>query len=129
MRGVLLCWLLEVHQKYRLMNETFYLTVRLVDSFLRVEEISRGRLQLVGVAALWIAAKYQETYQVPKLSNLEQLCDNAYRAADILSMEGRILEMIGFSLLVAPSPLFYLDMLQHHAQLAPKDYALASYLL
>jgi hypothetical protein len=86
MRGVLLCWLLEVHQKYKLMNETFFLTVRLVDGFLRVEEVARGRLQLVGVAALWIAAKYQETYQVPKLVNLQQLCDNAYRAADILAM-------------------------------------------
>lgn len=59
-----------MHQKYRLTNDTFYLTVRLLDSFLRVEEVSRGRLQLVGVTAMWIAAKYQETYQVPKLSNL-----------------------------------------------------------
>jgi hypothetical protein len=86
MRGVLLNWLLEVHQKYHLMNETFFLTVRLIDEFLRHEEINRNRLQLVGIAAMWIAAKCQETYQVPKMNNLERLCDYAYRASDILYM-------------------------------------------
>ena len=70
MRGVLLCWLQEVSQKYRMMPETFFLTVRIIDSFLRVRVVVRTQLQLVGVTAFWIAAKYQETYQVPKLKNL-----------------------------------------------------------
>lgn len=78
---------------------------------------------------MWIAAKYQETYQVPKLSNLQLLCDNAYRAVDILNMESKILLVTGFSLFVAPSPLYYLDILQYRAQLSSKDYALACYLL
>jgi len=129
MRGILLSWLLEVHQKYRLMNETFFLTVRIIDTFLKQEEINRNRLQLVGIAALWIAAKYQETYQVPKMSNLERLCDHAYKAEDILYMEGRILEVTGFSLLLVPSPLCHLELLQNYAQLPQKDYSLACYLL
>jgi hypothetical protein len=108
MRGVLLCWLQEVHQKYKLTSETFFLTVRIVDAYLKAEVVQRNRLQLVGVAALWIAAKFQETYQVPKLSNLEQLCDRAYQKEDILQMEGRILEMVGFDLLVEPSVLVHL---------------------
>lgn len=73
------------------MSETLFLTVRVIDSFLKKENVPRGKLQLVGVAALWISAKYQETYQVPKLKNLEQLCDNAYKGSDILAMEGKIL--------------------------------------
>ena len=52
------------------MTETFFLTVRIVDSYLRVARVTRNKLQLVGVTSLWIAAKYQETYQVPKLTNL-----------------------------------------------------------
>lgn len=108
MRGVLLNWLLEVHQKYHLMNETFFLTVRLIDTFLRHQEINRNKLQLVGIAAMWIAAKYQETYQVPKMGNLQRLCDHAYNSEDILYMEGRILQLTGFSLLLSPSPLFHL---------------------
>ena len=78
---------------------------------------------------MWIAAKYQETYQVPKMSNLERLCDHAYKAEDIIYMEGRILEVTGFSLLLDPSPLCHLELLQNHAQLPQKDYSLACYLL
>ena len=100
MRGVLLSWIQEVHQKYKLSTETFFLTIRIVDSYLRVHRVTRSKLQLLGVTALWIASKYQETYQVPKLSNLEHLCDNAYKAADILAMEGSILNTLGFDLLV-----------------------------
>ena len=129
MRGVLLGWLVEVHQKYRLTDETFFLMVDLLDSYLEREWVIRSRLQLVGITALWIAAKYVETYQVPKLDNLVYICDNAYSCQDILTMEGSILTVVGFEALVRPSPLTYLSLIQHHAQLAPKDYFLAKYLL
>lgn len=36
MRGVLIDWLVEVHQQFRLMQETLYLTVAIVDRFLQV---------------------------------------------------------------------------------------------
>lgn len=58
MRGVLLNWLIEVHQKYKLMGETYFLMVRLIDLFLTVEKINRNKLQLLGITALWVAAKY-----------------------------------------------------------------------
>ena len=35
MRGVLLGWLVDVYQKYRLLSETFFLTVRIIDQYLR----------------------------------------------------------------------------------------------
>ena len=57
MRGVLLNWLIEVHQKYKLMGETYFLMVRLIDMYLSVEKISRNKLQLLGITALWVAAK------------------------------------------------------------------------
>ena len=117
MRGVLLSWLQEVHQKYKLMPETFFLNVKIIDAFLKLEPIPRNKLQLVGVTAMWIAAKYQETYQVPKLSNLEHICDKTYRAPDILQMEGRILSAIGFDILVEPSPLAHFELIKQHAQL------------
>jgi len=66
---------------------------------------------------MWMAAKYQETYQVPKLTNLEHICDKTYKSADILLMEGRILSVIGFDILVQPSPLAHLELIKQHAQL------------
>lgn len=68
-----------MHQKYKLMGETYFLMVRLIDLYLAKEQVPRNRLQLVGITALWVAAKYTETYQVPKIQNLVYICDNAYR--------------------------------------------------
>lgn len=78
MRSVLLNWLIDVHLKYKLQAETLFITVHLIDSHLSRKIIHRTQLQLVGITALWIAAKYEETYQVPKLSNLVAICDSAY---------------------------------------------------
>jgi hypothetical protein len=107
MRGVLLNWLVEVHQKYKLMGETYFLMVRLIDLYLAREQVSRSRLQLLGITALWVAAKYTETYQVPKIQNLVYICDNAYRPEDILAMEGTLLLATGFHSLAGSSPLAY----------------------
>jgi hypothetical protein len=129
MRGVLLNWLIEVHQKYKLMGETYFLMVRLIDLYLNVEKIGRNRLQLLGITALWVAAKYHETYQVPKIQNLVYICDNAYKAEDILAMEGKLLLATGFHVLTTSSLLTYYELVQHHARLNEKDYWLGRYLL
>lgn len=49
-----------------------------MDLYLGKVEVRRNRLQLVGIVALWIAAKYEETYQVPKIGNLIYICDSTY---------------------------------------------------
>lgn len=43
----------------------------------------RTRLQLVAVAALLIASKYEEIY-VPELKDFEYISDNAYTKEEIL---------------------------------------------
>ncbi|GFP98543.1 cyclin-b2-4 [Phtheirospermum japonicum] len=48
MRGILIDWLIEVHYKFELMDETLYLTVNLIDRFLAVQSVMRKKLQLVG---------------------------------------------------------------------------------
>ncbi|KAA8537411.1 hypothetical protein F0562_026902 [Nyssa sinensis] len=39
MRGILIDWLIEVHYKFELMDETLYLTVNLIDRFLEVQPV------------------------------------------------------------------------------------------
>ena len=57
MRAILIDWLVEVHLKFKLMIETLYLTVNIIDRFLEKETISRNKLQLVVVAAMFLASK------------------------------------------------------------------------
>lgn len=56
MRGVLVDWLVEVAEEYKLVSDTLYLTVSYVDRFLSLKPIHRQRLQLVGVSAMLIAS-------------------------------------------------------------------------
>lgn len=55
MRGILVDWLIEVHLKFKLVPETLYLTVNLIDRYLEIENVKRDKLQLVGVTAMLIA--------------------------------------------------------------------------
>ena len=42
MRGILVDWLIQVHLKFKLLQETLYLTVAILDRYLSVTDIKRG---------------------------------------------------------------------------------------
>ena len=73
MRAILVDWLVEVHAKFKLVPETLYLTINLIDRFLELEVVTRPKLQLIGVTALLIASKYEEIYP-PELRDLVYIC-------------------------------------------------------
>merc|ERR1712116_39232 len=59
MRAVLVDWLVEVQVQFKLLQETLFSTISIVDRFLAVEgrSVTRSKLQLVGVAAMFLASK------------------------------------------------------------------------
>jgi len=82
MRSILVDWLVEVHLKFKLVPETLYLTVNIIDRYLAKTEVTRPKLQLVGVTALLIASKYEEIYP-PELRDLVYICDRAYSKNEV----------------------------------------------
>jgi len=56
MRTILIDWLVEVADEYLLHRETLFLAVDFVDRFLSVMAVQRTKLQLLGTAAMFIAA-------------------------------------------------------------------------
>lgn len=57
MRVVLVDWMVEVVQEFQLQAETLHLAINYLDRFLSlIRNVKRGNLQLVGTAALVIAA-------------------------------------------------------------------------
>jgi cyclin B len=86
MRTILIDWLVEVHHRFDLMQETLYLTVHLVDRYLSIKQTSRNQLQLVGVTAMLVASKYEDMYP-PEVADFVYISDNAFAATDILAME------------------------------------------
>lgn len=106
MRGILVDWLIEVHSKFRLLPETLFLAVNLIDRFLSVRVVSLVKLQLVGVTAMFVAAKYEEV-MAPSISNFIYMADGGYAEQEILNAERYMLQTLEFNLSY-PNPMNFL---------------------
>ncbi|XP_015596882.1 cyclin-A2 [Cephus cinctus] len=106
MRSILVDWLVEVAEEYRLHSETLYLAVSYIDRFLSYMSVVRAKLQLVGTAAMFIAAKYEEIYP-PDVGEFVYITDDTYTKKQVLRMEHLILRVLSFDLTV-PTPLAFL---------------------
>ncbi|XP_026411126.1 cyclin-B2-2-like [Papaver somniferum] len=94
MRVILVDWLIEVHYKFELMDETLFLMVNIIDRFLAHQTVERKKLQFVGVTAMLLACKYEEV-SVPVVDDLILISDKAYTRKQVLSM----LELLSFFLI------------------------------
>lgn len=56
MREILVDWLVEVAEEYKLVPDTVYLTVSYIDRFLSCCAIQRNKIQLLGVSCMLIAS-------------------------------------------------------------------------
>eukprot|EP00249_Psilotum_nudum_P028994 c39081_g1_i1 orf=330-1733(-) len=106
MRSILIDWLIEVHHKFKLMPETLFLTINVIDRFLASQSISRKNLQLAGVTAMLVAAKYEEICY-PQIDDLVFISDSAFTREDVLSMEIKMLNKLRFNLTV-PTPYVFI---------------------
>eukprot|EP00795_Rhopilema_esculentum_P000843 gene843-10587_t len=107
MRAILVDWLVEVAEEYKLMEQTLYLTVNYIDRFLSCMSVLRGKLQLVGTACMLIASKFEEIYP-PEVSEFVYITDDTYTAKQVLRMENLILKTLKFDL-SAPTALNFLE--------------------
>ncbi|KAH8370018.1 hypothetical protein KR093_001892 [Drosophila rubida] len=105
MRTILVDWLVEVAEEYKLDTETLYLTVSYLDRFLSHMSVKRAKLQLVGTAAMYVAAKYEEIYP-PNVGEFVFLTDDSYTQAQVLRMEQVFLKILTFNLCTPTAYVF-----------------------
>ncbi|CAK7220818.1 G2/mitotic-specific cyclin [Sporothrix curviconia] len=105
-RGVLVDWLVEVHTRFHLLPETLFLAVNIVDRFLSAKVVQLDRLQLVGVTAMFIAAKYEEVLS-PSVGSFRHVADDGFTEAEILSAERFMLGTLNYDLSY-PNPMNFL---------------------
>lgn len=106
MRAILMDWLVEVHGKFRLLPETIFLAQNLVDRFLSVRSVAISKFQLVGVTALFTAAKFEEVI-CPSVNNFMYMTDGGYEDDEILRAERHMLREVNFDLSY-PNPINFL---------------------
>ncbi|KAK4792853.1 hypothetical protein SAY86_023288 [Trapa natans] len=95
MRGILIDWLVEVSEEYKLASDTLYLTVNLIDRFLSQNSVEKQRLQLLGVTCMLIASKYEEIC-APRVEEFCLITDNTYTKQEVLKMESLVLNLLHF---------------------------------
>ncbi|KAJ7042545.1 cyclin [Mycena alexandri] len=99
MRPCLVDFLVEIHFTFRLRPETLYLTLNIVDRYVSRRIVYIKHYQLVGCAALWIAAKFEDAKErVPTVQDLAQICRDTYDESAFIQMEGHVLSTIQWTL-------------------------------
>lgn len=106
MRSILVDWMVEVHLKFRLLPETLYLSINIMDRFMSRETVEVDRLQLLATGSLFIAAKYEEVYS-PSVKNYAYVTDGGFTEDEILQAERFILEILDFDMSY-PNPMNFL---------------------
>jgi G2/mitotic-specific cyclin 1/2 len=106
MRGILVDWLIEVHNRFHLLPETLFLAVNIIDRFLSRKVVRLDRLQLIGATGMFIAAKYEEVLS-PHVASFRHVADDGFTEAEILSAERWVLAVLDYDLSY-PNPMNFL---------------------
>ncbi|KAJ3331720.1 hypothetical protein HDU76_002383 [Blyttiomyces sp. JEL0837] len=127
MRGTLINWLVELHFRLKLLPETLFLTVNLMDRLLSMRPVSALKFQLVGATALLIACKYEEV-RPPSVSVIVYYCGNTYTTDDILRAERFMLGVLKFNIGYT-GPLEFFRRLTKADEYDPQSRTLSKYLM
>lgn len=128
MRGILLEWITDLHYKFKMFPQTLYIVAMIIDKYLSKREATKENLQLIGTAAFFIAAKYEETYQVPEVDDLVHFSAKAFSKEEIIEMEADIIKTLDFDLIFDTSYKFF-EPLATISKMDPKNFHLAQYVL
>lgn len=127
MRGILIDWLIEVHTRFRLLPETLFLAVNIVDRFLSSKVVKLDKLQLVGVTAMFIAAKYEEVFS-PHVQYFRHVADDGFTEEEILRAERFVLSTLDYNLSY-PNPMNFLRRISKADQYDFQTRTVAKYLM
>lgn len=97
MRPYLLDFIIEAHHAFRLLPDTLYLAINLLDRYCSRRVVYKRHYQLVGCAALFIAAKYNDKKEnVPTIKELKTMCCKQYDEDMFLQMEWHVLQTLNW---------------------------------
>lgn len=99
MRPYLVDFLIEAHGAFNLLPETLFLTINLLDRYCSRRIVYKRHYQLVGCAALLIAAKYGDRKEyVPTIGELKCMCCALYDDEMFTQMEWHVLQTLDWAI-------------------------------
>ena len=127
MRAILIDWIIDIHLKFKLRQETLFMTIWLIDTYLSYAIVPREKFQLLGITCLLISCKSHEIYY-PQQNKLIEMTDNAYTKQEMLTMENEILKKLNFYI-VCPNPIDFYNILSKMFNFEKKHYFLGNYFI
>lgn len=99
---ILIEWLLDITKQFGLNPNTYHIGVKLLDDYLAKVRVTREELQLVGIVAQFIAAKYQEVYP-PEAGDYVYISAGACSREGVMKTEIKFLNTVDLTLLSSPT--------------------------
>ena len=127
MRAILIDWIIDVHLLFNLRQDTLFMTIWLIDTYLSFPLVKRDKLQLLGITCLLISGKAHEIYY-PQHNKLLEMTDNAYIKEEMLTMENEILKKLNF-FIFCPNPIDFYNILSKMFNFEKKQYYLGNYFI
>jgi len=127
MRAILIDWLCEVSIEYNLNDETLYLAVNYIDRFLSHMAVLKGKLQLVGTAAMLLASKFEEIW-APEVKDFVYITDETYNRDQVLRMEQLMIKTLKFDICCV-TPIQFINRLLRAVQADQQTVDFAKFLL
>ena len=127
MRCILIDWIISLQNKFFKKTNTLFLTINLIDRYLSKKSILRTKFQLLGVASLFIAYKYEEI-NMKKIDDFVNLAAGAFNKYEILEMEKNIIDLVEFNLDLPLCNDFF-DLLSTVYKFDKKEYFFGYFLL
>jgi G2/mitotic-specific cyclin 1/2 len=127
MRAILVDWIIDVHKNYRLLPETLFICISIIDRYLTKKQILRTRLQLLGTTALFISSKYEEIIY-PCIEEFTKVTDDAYNKEEVLQMETEIFQLLEFEL-TYPSAFRFFEIISLNYNFSEVEFYYGCYML
>ena len=128
MRAIVVNWMIEVHDRFKLLHDTLFLSVIIFDRYMSIDKnIKKERLQLIGVTSLLIACKYEEIFS-PEIRDFVCILDRTYEKEDLMEQENLMLKLLKFEV-TFPTSLRYFEILRIEFGIDEKYYNYGYYLL
>ncbi|KAL0244130.1 hypothetical protein GEMRC1_008215 [Eukaryota sp. GEM-RC1] len=105
MRMIVVDWLADVHDRFHLQHETFFLAVNYLDRFLSKKQVAKNKLQLVALGSLFVAAKVEESF-APYLRDLIQVTSAPFTPEQFIKLENVMLKTLEYNMFATSSFAF-----------------------
>ncbi len=104
-------WMIEVLTNFKCDDQTFFLSVSLIDRFFKNKQETKevGDLHIIGVTCMFVASKYEDIYPLKMKMVYEKIAHKKLPIEKIKGLEMEILKSINYKI-AAPTSLDFLKV-------------------